>query len=89
MPDTHVHKYQLLLWGRKKTPIFKCMLDDCTHYVMQKLALNRTSICWKCGRHFKLTKAKLTRKKPKCDYCSGKINVLNRLDELIGGLDES
>lgn len=85
------HKYMLVEWGEKKTPIHKCILPGCAHYVHTIMAENRESLCWKCGDRFILTKDKLERVKPKCDKCIRRKGpageeVFKSLDDLIEGL---
>lgn len=84
----HIHKYMRVLWGAKKTVIFRCMLPGCSHYVHEEMARNRKSLCWKCGNPFVMTLEKMRRIKANCDICqSGDKNPLvSKLDDLLGGL---
>lgn len=64
-----VHKYQRFK-SKKDNPIFKCMLDNCPHYLPQDfLVLGRRTICWGCGLEFLMTRDKIHVNKPKCDGC--------------------
>jgi hypothetical protein len=84
----HVHKYLRIEWGKKKTPVMRCVLPNCTHYVHMEMVLGRQSICWKCGAPFVIDRLAVTRKKPKCYTCvNRKDQTLVDLDELLGGLD--
>jgi hypothetical protein len=67
----HIHRYERTEWGKRKTPVWKCTLDDCTHYLHPEMVKNRMCLCYKCGRTFKLTLEKLARKRPTCDFCMG------------------
>ena len=63
----HVHKYIKTKIGDKGYVIYKCTLPGCTHFIAEKLALNRKNICWRCGNEHIITKLQ---KKPHCDACT-------------------
>ena len=86
---THTHKYQKVAWGAKGTIVLRCMLVNCSHYLHPEMAINRKSICWKCGEPFVLNKTSVTKKRPKCQRCSVKVDVgLSMLDSLLEGLED-
>lgn len=65
----HTHKYKLTnLASRGREPylVYKC--ESCSHYVATNLALGRATICWSCGKEFRMTQKQITRRivKPKC-----------------------
>jgi hypothetical protein len=48
--NKHVHKYELGSIGIKGTYfVYACVLPRCTHYIAQRLAVNKETICWRCG----------------------------------------
>jgi ssDNA-binding Zn-finger/Zn-ribbon topoisomerase 1 len=84
----HIHKYMRVLWGKNQTPVMRCVIPDCSHYIHMEMAVNRRSICWKCGAPFVMDKVATTRKKPKCSNCAHKGDpVISRLDGLLEGLE--
>lgn len=66
----HVHRYIRTTLGRKKWPIHKCDLPDCSHYVSSELVEGKFSICHRCGTRFVLTRALLELAKPHCLRCT-------------------
>ena len=68
----HIHQYEKVKWGAKQTVIWKCMLPDCSHYLHVEFIMGKLCRCFKCGRTFEMTTAKLLRKRPKCDDCQHK-----------------
>jgi hypothetical protein len=67
----HIHRYEKTEWGRRKTVVWKCTLDECTHYLHPEMIKGRLCLCYKCGHSFKLDKNKLERRRPICDVCLG------------------
>jgi hypothetical protein len=83
----HIHKYQKVKWGKKKTIIWRCVLEGCPHYLHNEVIEKRKSLCHKCNRPFIMTKDKMRRVQPRCDMCQhGKDPIYAKLDELIGNL---
>lgn len=86
----HVHKYQLIKWGKNQTLVFRCMLAGCPHYIHKEMALARVSLCHKCDRPFIMNKYSIERKYPKCESCVRTLKqqdpVFDDLDALLGGL---
>jgi hypothetical protein len=66
------HRYQLVRWGAKKTPIYKCIKPDCPHYKLLRMALNSINECNRCGRAHLISKRDVARKvvKPHCLECT-------------------
>ncbi len=67
----HTHKYMKQTTG--SSPVWRCMLDDCNHYMpshLESLVVGRTSICWDCDDKFKLNVINMKEAKPRCDDCS-------------------
>jgi len=85
----HIHKYKRIEWGDNKTLVWRCMMENCAHYLHEPMVEGKRSVCWKCGKPFIMTKAHLMRVKPKCDACvnykAGPIGEL-KLDELLKGI---
>lgn len=86
------HKYERVKWGKKETPVYRCVLPDCPHYLHPPMMIGKVSLCWSCERAFIINKDKLRRKRPKCDACQfkkgrkGGADVVERLDELLRDL---
>lgn len=71
MIKTHtVHKYQRILWGQKRTPIFRCVLPSCRHYVHPEFVIGRECICHRCGDLFIIDRRASELKKPHCLRCT-------------------
>lgn len=68
----HTHQYEKVKWGAKGTVIWKCQLEDCSHYLHAEFIMGKSCRCYKCGRTFTMTLPKLLRKRPKCDDCQHK-----------------
>lgn len=66
---SHIHKYKKILWGKSETPVWRCMLDNCPHYLHAGHIEGKRSICWKCGRPFIIDRTILNRVRPKCSSC--------------------
>jgi len=46
----HIHKYELTTIGTKGVYfVYMCVLPACTHYIAQHLAVNKETVCWRCG----------------------------------------
>lgn len=79
----HIHKYIRTDIGEKKPyVVYKCALPECTHYLAEKLALGKLSICWRCGNTFQLVK-RLMLKKPHCDACTKRQKEAEGLDDFL------
>jgi hypothetical protein len=81
----HIHKYIAATLGGEKIirdengkkqliktegyKIFKCSLENCTHYLPRVLAIGAKTICWDCGEETILNKKMALTKKPKCMNC--------------------
>lgn len=86
-PHQGPHKYRRVLWGYKKTPVYRCMLPGCSHYVHIEFVIGRESVCWHCKGTFIIGGYAAERAKPKCDGCRGS-QQQDKLDvaSLIEGL---
>ena len=82
--QNHVHKYLgAQLGGEKITrengkkkfiksdgyPIFRCALDDCSHFISLSLALGWKSICWRCGQEMFIKSYNLKQTRPHHKVC--------------------
>ena len=81
---THIHKYKIIKY-QTGFIIFRCVIEDCPHFLRAELVLNRKCICWKCGNPFILKRTDLM--KPHCDNCTrGKKKFSNAVDTLLNVL---
>lgn len=63
----HTHKYH------KIDQLWHCALPDCTHFMPRNVAHNvegKLSICWDCGKEFRLTFESMQDDKPICANCT-------------------
>lgn len=65
--EVHIHTYERPRWNKN---IYRCVAPDCSHYIQKKLLLGKYALCPECSSQFILTREKLLRAKPKCDFCS-------------------
>lgn len=73
----HVHKYERQLVGKKGHEIYRCMLDNCPHFLPNvELAVGRLSLCWgDCGEAVKIDREMCQPARensiirPMCDAC--------------------
>ena len=82
------HKYKRILWGDKKTKIYRCMLPNCNHYKHVEFIEGTEFVCWKCGKTGIFTKEHVARDKvrPKCAECLGKRVDKGKWDVEIPGI---
>ena len=84
----HIHKYLRIKYPTGFT-IFRCILEDCPHWIREELVLKRKCICWRCGNPFVMHRTDL--KKPHCENCTkGKKNqvreeAVETLLNILGG----
>lgn len=64
------HKYFQTQFKESGTLIFRCGLTNCPHFVYEPMILFRTSVCWRCGDNFIITKRSLKAKKMHCEGCT-------------------
>lgn len=81
----HTHKYIRIRIGKNKRIRFKCDIAGCPHSIEPELAINRKSICNRCGDEFILTRSSLDLAKPHCNSCtnSHKHEKINRLIDVL------
>ena len=87
--DHTVHKYKRIKFKTGYT-IYRCMIIGCSHFLRAELAINRQSVCWKCGETCVIKTTDLV--KPHCEDCSrnkkkegfGK-EVVDTLMNILGG----
>lgn len=81
----HIHKYKQVILGGKKiergadgkkrivrqggTPVYKCMIPGCTHYISRDLVQGRYSICWVCDKQMVMTSQSVTMVRPRHFEC--------------------
>jgi hypothetical protein len=89
-----VHRYVKFNYKKPGTAtLWRCILPNCGHYVVDKLVIGRQSICNRCNHVFEMKLSNLTQKKPHCLVCTKKgtprgaeINIADiaaNLDELL------
>lgn len=81
------HKYYRSEHRHSKTPIYRCGLPGCTHFVYEALIINLNSICWRCEEVFTILKKTLRNKKFHCEGCTrgrDKSQTENIVDKLLG-----
>lgn len=71
MKQHTAHKYQRKIFPDSKKVYYKCMLPNCSHYVLEFLVWNKIMLCNNCEEPFILTKRKQNQAKPKCLSCTG------------------
>lgn len=70
MTNHKVHKYIRVTLGSNNYTVMKCVFPNCKHFIRVELALDRLSVCWRCGREFQLNQKNIKLKKPHCGECT-------------------
>lgn len=65
----HFHRYEKTILGKNNYVVFRCNLPNCNHYIAEKLAIGKQSICNRCGDTFILDKRAMKFVKPYCVNC--------------------
>jgi hypothetical protein len=65
--NDHTHKYKKQKLGEQI--IFRCMLPNCSHYVLAELISGRATICWRCDKETIITPQMAKQTKPHCRDC--------------------
>jgi len=65
--NNHTHQYVREKLGKQL--IYRCILPDCSHYILARLVLGRKSLCNYCGAEFVIDKHNSTLRKPHCNEC--------------------
>lgn len=63
----HIHIYERPTWNKT---IYRCIDPGCPHYIKKGYLLGKYARCPECSNQFILTREKLLRARPKCDFCS-------------------
>lgn len=70
----HTHKYyRMELDNDSRTRVWACARESCTHYMpkhLERMMLNRKSLCWSCGEEFTLDALAMQFDKPTCTECN-------------------
>lgn len=70
MKPKHVHQYRRTKVGTNGHQVMACTLPGCYHYLPMRLAVGKTSRCYRCGGEFVLTSYIVSRlMKPHCNQC--------------------
>lgn len=78
----HIHKYSRAKIGKNGDYIImRCFLPDCSHYVPEKLAVGKATICFGCEEEFVLGINDL-KLKPACYGCLTKNKPVENQDEI-------
>ena len=69
--QNHIHKVRKRALGKLgKYLVYACTFPDCTFYLQVKLYIGKETICWGCGKTFKLTGFPSDMpEKPRCGNC--------------------
>ena len=66
----HIHRYERALLGKNGTyVVWKCNLPECPHYIPEKLAKGKKTICNRCGIEMILDARAMKLVKPHCTDC--------------------
>lgn len=86
----HIHKYRRVYLDKaKQTPVYRCMLPDCSHYIAAILVIGKSSICWKCNGPFVITPAVLQRSEATpCCGCARKRKPVDCITPAFNQVDE-
>jgi hypothetical protein len=81
----HIHKYELMDFGRHGKKTFRCILTNCPHFLPQiSMAIGRLSVCWgDCGVPLELKPEHLTIKRPMCNECKEERKLRLSMNQLI------
>ena len=63
-------KYRKEIFRKSKTPVYKCTLPGCPHFVYEALVVGRLSICNRCNEIYLVTKKTIRNKKMHCEDCT-------------------
>lgn len=69
----HTHRLQLFLWGKKRTPVYKCVKPGCNSYKLLEMAVGALTECNRCFTEvIPITKTDVTKRrvKPHCEDCT-------------------
>lgn len=69
MSSNHVHRYEKVILGKKGYTVFRCNLPNCNHYIAEKLAAGKESVCNRCGNVMILDKRAMRLTRPHCVDC--------------------
>lgn len=69
MSAQHTHRYEKVILGKNNYVVFRCNLPNCNHYIAEKLALGKVTICNRCGFQMLLDKRAMRLTKPHCVDC--------------------
>ncbi len=77
-----VHKYIKVTFNREGTSIlWKCILTNCGHYLVNEMVLGRQCVCHRCENIFEMGRKNLDQKKPHCITCTRPANTKGRKTE--------
>lgn len=60
---------RILVKRPKSEQVLRCMIVDCPNYIKPALAINRTSICWLCGKEMIIDNENIKLTKPTHKEC--------------------
>ena len=96
MKEKHLHKYVKSQHGfrrgldGKKTSVpyfvYRCILEDCSHFISEDLVLYKTAKCFYCDKPYKITPAMRQLVKPHCGICKIEDDRLDKvnLKDILG-----
>lgn len=66
----HAHKLKRHKYKSTGTAVFFCVLPDCSYRSDTHLTLGKRSICWRCGKEFKINEYSIRLARPHCNSCT-------------------
>lgn len=91
------HKYRRTkLSPSTDTVIYRCVLPDCSHYILPHLLKGKKSICWRCRpeHEFVIEREHQNMAKPHCSHSINRIGSKNKVaisdvevEDLLNSLD--
>jgi len=68
----HIHKYMRTTIGHSDYIVYRCMVENCTHYLEPSLVVNKETQCWGgCGGTLIITQEHVGKliQRPRCRPC--------------------
>ena len=84
----HIHRYEKIILGKNGYVVFRCNLPDCSHYIAERLARGKKSICNRCGDEMVLDTRAMKLVKPHCVDCIEIKTKTNKHDDILEFLEE-
>lgn len=82
MSEHKVHKYLRIKTEKNERILFRCVLPNCSHYIMEEFIIGKECICWRCSKVFVILGRMKYRTRP---YCELHIKRKEMVEELVPG----